>query len=119
MSTGRRSAPGLPPVQHRVRSGASASSCRRTRGAHQLAKHGQIAFARGQFRFKGLRLGTGQADVKAYNRQLCDLIAADRAKPAFLVSHESPLGQAPEADRHFDNRDDGWIKVVLEPGQSG
>jgi len=60
-------------------------------------------------------MGTGQAPVKAYNRQLCRLIHVGRAKPSFLVSHELPLDQAPDAYGHFDARDDGWTKVVLKP----
>ena len=59
-------------------------------------------------------IGTGQCNVKAYNRQLRDLISAERAKPSFIVSHELPLGEAPDAYRHFDARDDGWTKVVLK-----
>ncbi|MBP2034804.1 threonine dehydrogenase-like Zn-dependent dehydrogenase [Streptomyces avidinii] len=50
-----------------------------------------------------------------YNRALRDLIAAGRAEPSFLVSHELPLDEAPSAYEHFDNRDDGWTKVVLHP----
>ena len=38
-----------------------------------------------------------------------------KAEPSFIVSHELPLDQAPEAYEHFDNRDDGWTKVVLHP----
>jgi glutathione-independent formaldehyde dehydrogenase len=60
-------------------------------------------------------MATGQANVKAYNRQLRDLIAADKVKPSFLVSHEIGLDQAPEAYRHFDKRDNGWTKVILHP----
>jgi threonine dehydrogenase-like Zn-dependent dehydrogenase len=53
--------------------------------------------------------------VKKYNRFLCDLIATGRAKPSFIVSHELPLAEAPEAYEHFDAREDGWTKVVLKP----
>lgn len=80
-----------------------------------LMKHGKLAFDMGLFFEKGLRMGTGQANVKAYNRQLRDLIAAGRAQPSFLVSHNVGLDDAPDAYRHFDNRDDGWTKVVLHP----
>jgi glutathione-independent formaldehyde dehydrogenase len=66
--------------------------------------------------FKALRVGTGQTPVKRYNRELCELIHEDKARPSFLVSHELPLDAAPDAYRHFDARDDGWTKVVLKPG---
>jgi len=29
--------------------------------------------------------------------------------------HELLLEQAPEAYKHFDNRDNGWTKVILHP----
>jgi glutathione-independent formaldehyde dehydrogenase len=64
---------------------------------------------------KGLRLGTGQADVKRYDRQLRDLITEGRATPGFVVSHELPLDEAPSAYRDFGGRADGHSKVVLKP----
>jgi glutathione-independent formaldehyde dehydrogenase len=82
----------------------------------KLAKQGQLAFDFGSFWMKGQKIATGQANVKAYNRQLRDLIAAGKANPSFIVSHELPLEQAPEAYKNFDDRKDGWTKVVLRPG---
>jgi glutathione-independent formaldehyde dehydrogenase len=82
----------------------------------QLAKRGEIVFDWGMCWFKGQRIGTGQCHVKAYNRQLRDLIHAGRAKPSFVVSHELELAKAPDAYKHFDQRDAGWTKVVLKPG---
>ena len=81
----------------------------------KLAKKGELAFDFGKFWFKGQKLGTGQCNVKAYNRRLGDLIHFDKAKPSTIISHELPLSKAPEAYAHFDNRDDGWTKVVLHP----
>jgi glutathione-independent formaldehyde dehydrogenase len=85
------------------------------KGPDNLAKKGQMAFDFGTYFTKGLRSGTGQANVKAYNRQLRDLIASGRAEPSFIVSHQLPLEKAPEAYQHFDSRDDGWTKVILKP----
>ena len=83
-----------------------------------LAKEGQIAFDMGQFWFKGQHIATGQANVKAYNRKLCNLIYAGKAKPSCIVSHELSLDQGPEAYENFDKRKPGWTKVVLKPGKS-
>jgi glutathione-independent formaldehyde dehydrogenase len=80
-----------------------------------LGKQGEIAFDMGLFWFRGQRVGTGQANVKHYNRQLRDLIHAGKAKPSFIVSHHVPLRDAPEAYKHFDARDKGWTKVVMDP----
>ncbi|HYY17771.1 MAG TPA: glutathione-independent formaldehyde dehydrogenase [Streptosporangiaceae bacterium] len=83
-----------------------------------LAKHGMALFDFGGFWFKGQHMGTGQCPVKRYNRHLRNLIAQDKVKPSWIVSHDLPLSQAPEAYKHFDAREEGWTKVVLHPGQS-
>jgi threonine dehydrogenase-like Zn-dependent dehydrogenase len=80
-----------------------------------LAKEGDIVFDMGLFWFKGQRVGTGQCNVKAYNRHLRNLIHVGKARPSFIVSHNLPLEKAPEAYEHFDRRDTGWTKVVLHP----
>ena len=80
-----------------------------------LAKKGQIAFDFGKFWFKGQKMGTGQCNVKAYNRRLADLIHHGKANPSLIISHELPLEEAPNAYQHFDNRDKGWTKVILHP----
>lgn len=81
----------------------------------QLAEQGEIAFDFGLFFQKGLRMGSGQANVKAYNRRLARLIHAGKAAPSFLVSRHLRLEEAPTAYRRFDARDPGWTKVV-HPG---
>jgi glutathione-independent formaldehyde dehydrogenase len=43
------------------------------------------------------------------------MIIAGRAKPSFVVSHELPLDQAPSAYEKFDQRIEGYTKVVLHP----
>ena len=82
-----------------------------------MAKQGQIAFDFGQFWMKGQRMGTGQANVKAYNRLLSRLIEHDKVKPSWIVSHELPLDEAASAYENFDQRKKGWTKVVLKPGK--
>lgn len=87
-------------------------------GAHDaLAKEGKLAFDFGNFWFKGQRIGTGQANVKHYNRYLAKLIHAGKAKPSSIISHELTLGEAPKAYEQFDKRAEGWTKVVLKPGK--
>ena len=81
------------------------------------SKKGEITFDIGTFFSKGQSMGTGQANVKAYNRQLRDLIHVGKAKPSFIVSHNLPLSSAPDAYKHFDERDSGWTKVVLKPSK--
>ena len=84
-------------------------------GVDEGAKRGALSLNFGRLFEKGLRLGTGQCNVKRYNAHLRDLIIAGRAKPSFVVSHEVPLDQAPDAYRRFDQRVEGYTKVILNP----
>ncbi|HEX5566228.1 MAG TPA: glutathione-independent formaldehyde dehydrogenase [Streptomyces sp.] len=88
-------------------------------GPTDSAKKGELLFKVGRFFEKGLRMGTGQANVKAYNRYLRDMIIAGRAKPSFVVSHRLPIDQAPDAYQRFDKREEGWTKVLLKPNPNG
>ncbi|WP_036166735.1 glutathione-independent formaldehyde dehydrogenase [Massilia sp. 9096] len=82
-----------------------------------LAKEGKLAFDFGNFWFKGQRIGTGQANVKHYNRYLAKLIHAGKAKPSTIISHELALAEAVKGYEQFDKRAEGWTKVVLKPGK--
>ncbi|KAF1991610.1 GroES-like protein [Aulographum hederae CBS 113979] len=76
---------------------------------------GQILLSFGKLFEKGLKLGTGQCNVKAYNRQLRDLITSGKAKPSFVVSHDINIDDAPGAYEKFDKRIDGYTKVLIHP----
>ena len=75
----------------------------------------RVSWQYGTFFTQGQSMGTGQAPVKRYNRQLRDLIITGRAKPSFIVSHEIGLDEAPDAYDKFDRRVDGYTKVLLKP----
>lgn len=81
------------------------------------AAQGMLLFNVGRFFEKGQHMGTGQADVKMYAHQLRDLISCGRAKPSFVVSQELPLSSAPDAYTRFDKREEGYSKVLLQPGK--
>lgn len=72
--------------------------------ADDLAKQGRFAFDFGTFFFKGLSMGTGQANVKQNDRQLRNLIHRDKVNPGLIVSHELKLDDATEGYRNFDDR---------------
>ena len=84
-------------------------------GINESAKSGSLLLSFGKLFEKGLRLGTGQCNVKKYNAYLRDLIISERASPSFVVSHVVSLEQAPEAYTKFDQRVDGYTKVILQP----
>ena len=84
-------------------------------GVDESAKSGALLLNFGKLFEKGLRLGTGQCNVKKYNAYLRDLIIAGKANPGFVVSHEVSIDEAPDAYQKFDQRVDGYTKVILHP----
>lgn len=81
----------------------------------EASASGRLGIDFGKLFENGQRVGTGQCDVKRYNRQLRNMITEGRADPSFLVSHRVNLEDAPEMYEAFDNREEGVTKVLLEP----
>ncbi|KAI9726131.1 MAG: hypothetical protein M1834_009407 [Cirrosporium novae-zelandiae] len=79
------------------------------------SKQGLLTIPFGKLFEKGLSLGTGQCNVKAYNRYLRDLIIAGKADPSFVVSHEVGFEGVVGAYERFDRRVEGYTKVLLHP----
>jgi alcohol dehydrogenase/glutathione-independent formaldehyde dehydrogenase len=80
-----------------------------------MAAQGRLGIDFGKFFEKGLKCGTGQCNVKEYNRYLRDMIIEGRADPSWVVSHRVNLDEAPEMYEAFDAREEGVTKVLLEP----
>jgi glutathione-independent formaldehyde dehydrogenase len=81
--------------------------------ATELAREGQLAAPWGSLFRKGITVGLGRDHDERYNLFLRDLIISGRVRPGHIVSHRLPLDDAPTAFRNFDERREGWIKVVL------
>ncbi|KAI4273814.1 MAG: hypothetical protein LQ337_004390 [Flavoplaca oasis] len=64
---------------------------------------------------KDFSLGTGQCNVKKYNRYLRNMIISGKADPSFVVSHESGMDDAPTAYEKFDKRVEGYTEVLIHP----
>jgi threonine dehydrogenase-like Zn-dependent dehydrogenase len=64
---------------------------------------------------KGLTIKTGQTHVPRYHQLLIGKIEAGEIDPSFVVTHQLPLEEGPEAYRMFRDKKDGCIKVVLKP----
>lgn len=64
---------------------------------------------------KGLTIKTGQTHVHKYVPGLLDRIRKGDIDPSFVVTHRLPLAEAPHAYEIFRSKQDGCIKVVLDP----
>jgi glutathione-independent formaldehyde dehydrogenase len=85
------------------------------RPTSELVARGDLAIPWGELFRKDIIIGMGRDHDERYNMHLRDLIIAGRVKPSVIVSHRLPLTDAPDAFRRFDRREDGYIKVVLDP----
>lgn len=81
------------------------------------AKNGIYPFPIADFFDKGITMGSGQAPVKKYNEYLRNLIVDGRAKPSKIVSHHIHIDQAPKAYEKFDQRIEGYTKVLIRFGE--
>lgn len=72
-------------------------------------------FPWGEIFAKGLRVHGGQAPVQKYWRMLLDHVKAGRVKPEAIITHRLPLTEGPHGYEIFDQKQDGCIKVVLQP----
>jgi threonine dehydrogenase-like Zn-dependent dehydrogenase len=64
---------------------------------------------------KGLTIKTGQTHVHRYIPTLLDHIRQGRIDPSFVVTHRLPLSEAPYGYKIFREKQDGCIKIVLDP----
>jgi glutathione-independent formaldehyde dehydrogenase len=87
--------------------------------ATEDAQQGRYNFDYGTAFTKGITIGSGQCPVMRYNRWLRDLIIRGQARPSQIISHELSLDDAVHAYEQFDQRAEGWTKVILHPGQHG
>jgi threonine dehydrogenase-like Zn-dependent dehydrogenase len=64
---------------------------------------------------KALTIKTGQTHVHRYVPELLDHIRSGRIDPSFVVTHRIPLSEAPHGYKIFREKQDGCIKIVLDP----
>ncbi len=64
---------------------------------------------------KGLTLKMGQTHVHRYLPRLLQHIQEGDVDPSFLITHRLSLDDAPGAYETFKKKEDGCIKVVLQP----
>jgi threonine dehydrogenase-like Zn-dependent dehydrogenase len=64
---------------------------------------------------KGLTIRTGQTHVNRWTDDLLRRIEQDEIDPSFVITHTVTLADGPEMYNVFRNKQDGCIKVVLNP----
>jgi threonine dehydrogenase-like Zn-dependent dehydrogenase len=92
--------------------------CCRKGGTVSIAGvYGAIAdkFPMGALMNKALTVKTGQTHVHRYVPELLEFIRQGRIDPSFVVTHRLPLTDAAHAYNIFREKQDGCIKVVLDP----
>jgi len=72
-------------------------------------------FPAGPLMNKALTVKTGQTHVQRYLEPLLETIESGEIDPSFVVTHTESLEDGPEMYRTFERKEDGCIKVVLEP----
>ena len=64
---------------------------------------------------KGLTIKTGQTHVNRYSADLLNRIAEGEIDPSFIITHKGTLADAPRLYETFKHKQDGCLKVVLNP----
>jgi threonine dehydrogenase-like Zn-dependent dehydrogenase len=64
---------------------------------------------------KGLTFRMGQTHMMRYMQPLLERIQRGEIDPSFVITHQVPLDEAPQAYEAFKHKRDGCIKVVLKP----
>ncbi|MGD9726755.1 MAG: zinc-binding dehydrogenase, partial [Nitrospiraceae bacterium] len=64
---------------------------------------------------KGLTLKMGQTHMQKYMKPLLDRIQKHEIDPSFIITHRLQLDDAPRGYELFKHKQDGCIKIVLQP----
>lgn len=73
------------------------------------------AFPMGVAFAKGLTFKMGQTHMQRYMQPLLERIMEGQIDPSFVITHKLPLDAAPDGYRTFRDKQDGCIKIVLDP----
>ncbi len=64
---------------------------------------------------KGLTMKMGQTHVQKYLKPLLKKISDGEIDPSFVITHKIKLEEGPEMYKKFRDKEDGCIKVVIQP----
>ena len=63
---------------------------------------------------KALTVRAGQVHIQRYWRDLLGFIARGEFDPTFVISHRTPLAEAAEGYRLFDEKRDNALKILQQ-----
>lgn len=84
-------------------------------GVDPAENKGDLTVPWGKLFKKGITVAFGRDQDERYNLMLRNMIVAGRTRPGSIVSHRLPISAAPDAFRKFAAREDGYVKIVLDP----
>ncbi|MEX0647817.1 MAG: zinc-dependent alcohol dehydrogenase [Balneolaceae bacterium] len=64
---------------------------------------------------KALTFKMGQTHVQHYMQPLLNRIEEEQIDPSFVITHRMSLEEGPDAYKKFRDKDDGCIKVIMNP----
>ena len=64
---------------------------------------------------KNLTVNMGNCNHRRYIPMLLDMVESGAVDPEKILTTERPLASAIDAYETFDKREEGWVKVMLEP----
>ena len=73
------------------------------------------SFPIGQAMNKNLTVNMGNCNHRRYIPMLLDMVESGAVDPEKILTTERPLASAIDAYETFDKREEGWVKVMLEP----
>lgn len=73
------------------------------------------SFPLGEAMGKNLTIKMGNCNHRKYIPSLIELVAAGVIDPSKVLTQHGSIANAIDAYKAFDKREDGWVKVMLEP----
>ncbi|HWK31116.1 MAG TPA: hypothetical protein VNR20_03430, partial [Terriglobales bacterium] len=64
---------------------------------------------------KNLTINMGNCNHRKYIPMLLEVVRSGAVDPTEIITQHESVMSAIDAYEHFDKREAGWIKVVLEP----
>jgi len=74
------------------------------------------SFPIGEAMNKNITVRAGNCNHRKYLPRLIELVRSGVFRPEQFFTQRSSIGSAIDAYHHFDQHEDGWLKVKLEPG---